>query len=428
MEPLVVDYLRHHSFKELEDNHGVCARPSNGLDKFSLNYDQLAIKKGDLIAEQCRGLVIRPREWQELARQDAETTREFGPDSIFSKTARWRKTLFTRGFDVLAWPMNRFYNHGDSSAAAVDWSDPGLRVYEKLDGTMIVCYWDPIQDRWHAATRGVPEADLPICKDHLEIGNTTYSQLFKRALIETRESTSGQLIDWHITGFEKVIHLNKELTYVFELVSPWNQVVVYYPTPRVYLLAARHTVSGLEVAIESLRMQHVLRPQTWAIHSAEALAAFVDSADPSKLEGAVAKDSADRRIKVKNITWVLASRSKDTVTASPRSALECIIKEKIDDIVPLVPKDVGDKLLRMQGAYLQFCKSLDDNVKRFKVVASGSRKAYAEQVMASGDWSAPYFPLWEGKANSTREWIKVMCDKEKLSPTSLDSILSRLAM
>lgn len=426
MQPLVIEYLQKHSFAELEEEHGVCARPSMSLDKFSLNYDQIHTKNGDRLSEQCRGLVVRPKAWKAwkaLFEHDITWLLHAG---VLAKDAPWRRTTFMSGFDVLAWPMNRFYNLGDSSAASVDWSDTGLRVYEKVDGTCIILYWDPEQCRWHAATRGVPEADLPIYKGHLEIGDTTYSQLFMKALVATREATSGSKVDWDVDGYDKAVHLNKELTYVFELVSPWNQMVVSYTEPRAYLLAARHTATGNEVPIESLRLEHVLRPRTWPISDGVSLAAFVDSADPSKLEGAVACDSAFRRVKVKNKGWVLASRSKDTVTASPRSALECIIAGKADDVVALVPVDVGDRLLRMQWAYSRYCRSLDASFVAFKAESCGLRKEFAKRVMSSGDWPAPYFGLWEHAASDAAAWFESALARGKLSPAALDAILSRL--
>lgn len=393
------------------------------MDKFSLNYDQIHAKNGDRLSEQCRGLVVRPKAWRALFEQDIK---RFLQGDVLAKDAPWRRTTFTSGFDVLAWPMNRFYNLGDSFAASVDWSDAGLRVYEKVDGTCIILYWDPEQDKWHAGTRGVPEADLPIYRGHLEIGDMTYSQLFMKALVATREATSGSRVDWDVDGYDKVVHLSKELTYVFELVSPWNQVVVSYAEPRAYLLAARHTATGNEVTIESLRLEHVLRPRTWPIADGVSLAAFVDSADPSKLEGAVACDSSFRRVKVKNKGWVLASRSKDTVTASPRSALECIIAGKADDVVALVPTDVGDRLLRMQWAYSRYCRSVDASFVKFVGESGSSRKEFAVRVLASGDWPAPYFGLWEHAAPNAAAWLESALTRGKLSPAALDAILSRL--
>jgi hypothetical protein len=409
MDPLIKDYLRRHTFRELEDEHGVCARPNGCFDKFSLNYDQILAKSGNPFAEQCRGMVIRPVDRD-----------KYTPEN-------W-KDVRVGEVEVLAWPMNRFYNYGDVAAAPVDWQDHGLRVYEKVDGTCIVCYWDPLHDRWHAATRSVPEADLPIQVGHLEIADTTFSQLFLKALILTREERSGKKVDWVVDGIDKVIHLNKEVTYVFELVSPYNQIVVVYPEPRVYLLAARHTATGKEIPIEQVRLEHVHRPKTWNIKDVTTLSAFVDSADPSQLEGAVACDSQFRRMKVKNKSYVLAHKSKDTVMSSTRNALEVVILEKVDDIVPLVPKDVQDRLLNMQAAFGQYCKDIDARVEAFKHDAGGSRKRFAELVLLSGDWTAPYFNMWENRTKTSREWFKSNCEKNKLSAGSLDTILSKLTM
>ena len=419
MQPLVIDFLRTHTFAELEDAHGVCARPNVLGDKFSLNYDQIKSKGGDPVSEQCRGMVIRPRELKRvrtlLSHYDSMT-----------KEAQWRRQVFAEGFEVLAWPMCRFYNFGDDHAAKVDWNDKGLRVYEKVDGTCIICYWDPYHDKWHAATRSVPEADLPIRGDDLAIGDMTFAQLFLKALVLTREEMSGKPIDWEVTGPDTVVHLSKECTYVFELVSRHNQVVVDYPEPRVYLLAVRHLPTGREVPIEEVRMEHVRRPRTWPLRDAVSVGAFVNAADPKQLEGAVACDGDFRRMKIKNLGYVIAHKSKDTVTASPRNALEAIIAEKIDDVVPIVPKDVGDKMLLMQAAYARFCSTIDQAAARFKAEAAGSRKLYAEKVRESGLWAPPFFQLWEGKVADAHSWIRGNFDRNKLPDSSLDTILAHM--
>lgn len=410
MEPFVKAYLKNHTFQQLEDEHGVCARWNSAGDKVSLNYDMILAKSGDPITEQCRGMVIRPTQFDK---------------NVFGEA--W-KDAPVGTCEVLAWPMNRFYNHGDPAAANIDWSDNGLRVYEKLDGTMIVLYWDPLHGRWHTATRAVPEADLPIFKGHLEIGDDTFSDLFMKALIRTREASTGTLLTWLKPGDgpEKVVHLNKELTYVFELTSPYNRIVVKYDVPAVTLLAVRHTATGAEIPIEEMRLEHVNRPKTWELRDPVALAAFIDSADPAMLEGAVVVDSSFRRLKVKNKAWVMSSRAKDMVTASPRSALECVIQGKLDDVLPLIEKDIADKMLAMQTEFMDWTKRLDANFARFKEEACGSRKQFAGLVMLSGDWTAPYFQLWETKAATTLALVRQMMDAGKLSTTSLDTILQHM--
>lgn len=407
MQPLIVDYLKTHTFQQLEDEHGVCVRFSRDGTKCSCNYDQLLVKSGDKLAEQCRGMVIRPTEFTPSLHGD-----------------KWKETI-VGNVQVLAWPMDRFYNHGDSAAALIDWTCNGLRIYEKLDGTMVVLYWDELLGKWCAGTRSVCEADLPIQAGHLEIGDATFHDLFVKALVATRAASQGEPINVLMTQPEHVTELNEELTYVFELTSQFNRIVVEYTSPSVTLLAVRHTSTGQELNIHEVNLPHVPRPKSWLLSDVEALVAFVDQAEPSKLEGAVVIDGSFRRLKVKNKSWVMASRAKDGVTSSPRNALECVIAEKVDDVASLLPGDVADKLHAMQANYVAYCASIDEAFVRLKAEADGSRKRFAELVMLSGDWTPAYFQLWTGKATSTREWIRSMYDNGKLSATILDTLLER---
>lgn len=436
MEPLVVEYLRTHSFLELENEHGINVRPTETFDKVSLNYDSIFSKNGNKVAEECRGLVIRPK----------------NPNVLFAAGDNW-KTQIVGDVQVIAWPLTRFYNFGDPSCAPIDWDDPKLSVYEKVDGTCIICYWDTNTKKWCAGTRSVSEANIPIMANHIEIGNMTFSQLFLKALYETRVELNGgnQLAwakcancdcvyeratdtcvkekthSWYVDTIDKVLKLNKELTYIFELVSPYNQIVVEYKKPQVYLLAARHTTSGKEIALNDIDLPHVYKPKMWNLKNSTAVCAFVNSMSPSELEGVVLCDSQFRRIKIKSMAYVLAHKSKDSLTASPRNALEAIILEKIDDVLPLVPEAVSSKLLDMQQKYAQYCKNIDAKFAQFYHEANGNRKRFAEQVLLDGDWNAPYFNLWENHARNTKDWIKVTCEKNRLSAATLDKIIAKLA-
>lgn len=414
MKPLIVEYLKTHSFQNLEDEHGVIARPSADGTKFSLNYDSILSKNGDPVAEQCRGMVIRPTQINQSTLSDT-----------------WKMTPVGE-IEVIAWPMCRFYNFGDAACADVNWNDPGLCVWEKVDGTCIILYWDDVKCRWHAATRAVCEADLPIFKGHIEIGDMTFSDLFFTTLWKMLAQAGAYVPAAAPTPYLVVENfttsLDKEVTYVFELVSPYNQIVVNYGQPSIYLIAARHTKTGVEISIDLLDIPYVKRPKTWPLKDPASVGAFVNTLDPSQFEGAVVCDSQFRRVKIKSMAYVLAHKSKDTITASPRNAIEAIICEKIDDIIPLVPKEVGEKMLKMQCAYAKYCKSVDDAFARYKAEAAGSRKFFAEQVLLSRDWQTPYFNLWEGRANSTREWLKKSCETGKLSIASLDTILSKLVL
>src|SRR5512140_984747 len=74
-------------------------------DRVSLKYDMIESPMAEPIVQQCRGMVV--------------------------DTARRA---------VLAWPYNKFWNHGEGAAAPIDWST--ARVQEKLDGSLMILYWD----------------------------------------------------------------------------------------------------------------------------------------------------------------------------------------------------------------------------------------------------------------------------------------------
>lgn len=412
MLPLALQFLLSRSFQDLEDAHGICSRVNATFDKVSLNYDQILSKPGDPVVAQCRGLVIRPR------------------DISFLKLPNWKSHIVGEA-DVIARPMDRFYNRGDSNAAAVDWSDSNLRVYEKLDGTMIVLYWDELHQCWHAGTRSVSEADLPIQKDHLQINDMTFSGLFWHSLWDTLCQLGyvdpGAPITGTYNAVEKFLNeLDRANTYVFELTGPHNRVVVKYPDKRVYLLAVRNTATGHELPIENFPSSMFLHAQKWSLHEPTALVAFIEACDPSKFEGAVVVDSNFNRQKVKSAAWAFSSRAKDMVTSSPRAALECIILSKLDDVIPLVEEDIGNKMLEIQDKFIHYCHRVDARFLEFKEEAGTSRKRFAELVMLSGDWTAPYFNLWESRAPTMLEWIRKMAESGKLSHSSLDVIIDKM--
>jgi hypothetical protein len=400
MEPLVIEYLRTHTLEQLEEEHGVCARPNAGFDKFSLNYDQILVKSSDALASQCRGMVIRPSE------QKLDDT-------------NWRKTYITKA-ELLAWPMDRFFNWGDVACAPVVWSDPELKALEKLDGTCCIVYWDDFHGKWHVGTRSVSEADLPVRKDDMVIGNMTFAGLFwmsARATVEDR----------HMDGWSLEDHLVKGHTYVFELTGPHNRIVVKYDEPRITLLAVRDNKTGLELDAFNMKgLGPIPRPRTWPISDPAALATFVNSQDPAQLEGAVAIDSQHNRVKVKSMAWVLSSRAKDLVTVSRRGALEAIITGTIDDVIPLVSADIAHELEYMREGLRTYLRSIDASFVDWKSRSAGSRKEFAALVMASGDWSPAYFALWEGRVTSAHDFVVMAVQKGKLSPSTLDTLLGKI--
>ena len=393
MEPIVKQYLLTHSFQELELEHGVCARQSTrDATKFSLNYDQLSAKSGDPLSEQCRGMVVRTK----------APVAEGAP---------------VGDVEVLAWPLNRFYNHGDPAASDIDMSSPDVRVYEKLDGTMIALYWDPAYSEWCCATRSVPEADVPFSN----VTGMTFGTLFRRTFAELHS------VEAH--DFDEIVcDLDREHTYVFELTSPYNRIVVDYAEPGITLLAIRHTASGHEVNIHAgtLGLSRVAHPKSWHIRTIDDLVAFVNDADPMKLEGAVVVDSSFRRLKVKGHAYVLASKCRDTLV-SQRNVLELIISGKSDDVLPVLVPELADNVIKMRDQLRVWCVSMDARFHSWIAESSRVRKDFAKLVVASGDPKGPHFDMFDGKVTSTSSWLEGLYNTGKLGQSVLDTVLKAIA-
>lgn len=404
MVPLVIDFLKTNSFLALKEMYGVRARPSSDQSKWSLNYDQIESKPGVLLSDQCRGLVIRPRNFVE------------SEDDIVGEC------------DVICWPMHRFFNHGDVNASAIDWST--ARVVEKLDGTMCALYFDDIKNEWHIATRSVCEANLPFNEVHPTI--RTFSDLFKHALECTLKEERG--IEQTFTEWCEQ-NLNEDCTYVYELTSPLNRVVVRYDSHRVTLLTIRHNLSGDEINVEVLGGAAVRFPEIWKLNTFFEILNFVDNVDPLKLEGAVVIDANFNRLKIKNKLWIFASRSKDLVTSSPRNALECIINGTLDDIIPLIDQDIVEQLNSMKEGLITYSKEIDvvfNELKKLSDTGNGfDRKTFAilvkiERVTRSA-WEAPFFALLDSRnGTSTLEWLQNLSKHGRLLPSMLDVLLKKI--
>ena len=400
--PLVVNYLLTHSFGDLFTEHGVNVRPSADGSKFSLNYDQIEAKNGDPIAECCRGLVIRP-------------IKRVTIDSCYNGAVG--------EVEVLAWPMDRFYNACTPEGDVVDWSDPGLVVSEKIDGTCCILFWDPQYVQWCVATRSVPDADVVIKNGDVVHGDMTFSKLFWIAYNNTAMGANGEVITVENVG------LNKEFTYIFELTSRYNRVVVDYDEPKITLLAMRDIVTGRELDVRGMAAPKFLpRPVTFTccrdgLHEAIELA---NSYPPSQMEGVVACDSKFRRVKVKSRAYVLSAKVNSYLNDSLPRVLETIIGGTIDDVVAHVDQTSARKIEMLVAAYKSFTATVNKNFKKWKDECGDDRKAFALKVTSSAQWSAPYFSLWKSPDKTITSIFSADLENKRLSRSTLDHILSAM--
>lgn len=398
MLPLVIQYLQTHSLDNLLQEHGVNHRWDTDHTKICLNYDMLLYKPGDKLAEECRGLIIRP--YNKFSGQSNTIVGDCG---------------------VIAWPMNKFYNQGETHAASIDLST--MLLYEKLDGTMISLYWDELKNNWCISTRGVPEADIPIRLGDLLLEDKTFYDLFIDALKETLHHKGISFTT--LSDFCDSQHFDHNITYVFELTTPHNRVVVEYIDSNITLLAARNIVTGIEIPIKNIETI-IDKPKIYDVHhsSFSAISAFADTFQPNVLEGFVATDSQFNRVKIKNSKWVFTSRVKDNIVSSKRNVIVSILNGTLDDILPFIDKQSKEILLQLSINFkvlisnldsqcVQLCNEYHDN-KTFALTIQ-------EKILPL---QAGFFSVKRNKAKTILEWLIDLNQKNKLSNNIIDEILN----
>ncbi len=388
MRLLVQEYLETKTFGDLAREHGVYASFSKSGHKFSLNYDQIEARESDPLSQETRGLILSAEDGKSFTSQAQQVNGRNNYDHVCpGKTT------------ILAYPMKRFFNHGQGSAADINWSDPKLAVLEKLDGTLCIVYHDPFTDKWCVATRSVSEADLI-----MDNGLFTFRTLFEKALVET-------------TGYEFDIftrYLEKDYTYCFELTTPYNRIVVEYKNCGVTLLAVR----GL-VTLQELDFKHPvvdLLPtclplvQAHTYTSVQELVDWVSSLNPMEHEGVVVRDGQFNRIKVKNAAYVAYNKVRDALATSPRNMVELILTEKDDDVIPMLPEEIVKNLQSIKVGVQKTIKQHDEAYLAAKAQADstmpGDKKTFAILVTQNKElWTAPFFQMFDGKASNMKDFI-----------------------
>lgn len=255
-----LDILQHdYSIKAVRDG-----------DLVSLKYDALESPMHDPMVQQCRGMVIDTR----------------------------RKM-------VLAWPYNKFWNHGEKHAAPIDWRT--ARVQEKLDGSLMILYYD--QGAWRVASSGHPTAGGPFGDEP----DTTFRAAFWAAMVDARPHGGSPDLD----------ALDRDTTYMLELCAQPNRVVVRHERTRLVMHGARHMPSGIEL----LDGAHALADEAgfeyvrdFPIGSIEECEAAAEELDPIQQEGFVVVDGARNRIKIKSPRYVILHHMKGEATV--RRAIE----------------------------------------------------------------------------------------------------------
>lgn len=278
------------------------------------------------------------------------------------------------GFRIVARPFDKFFNLGEGHAAPIDWST--ARVQEKVDGSLCVLYH--YAGRWHVATTGMPDAG-----GNVNGADLTFAGLFWQVFRE-------QGMPLPPDGAES-------LTFMFELTTPYNRIVVRHMDRRLTLLAVRNRETGEEMAPESFGFYPAVR--SFPLQSFHDVIATFEHMDPVKQEGYVVVDARGQRVKVKHPGYVAIHHMRDGVC--PRRIVEIVRSGETSELLTHFPEWRPD-FDRIQGAFDSLCAEIDADFARLKDIET--QKDFALRAVKTA-CSAALFQLRKGSIRSAREHL-----------------------
>jgi len=228
--------------------------------------------------------------------------------------------------DVACWAFNKFGRYDEPYADQIDWSTAS--VQSKIDGSMMKLWWDEYHGKWEWATSGMIYAkDAYIRQD---------SDISFQTIIDKCET-----ID-HINELIRDGLLNKDLTYIFELISPETTVVIKYDVYDLIHIGTRNIRTGKEINEDigmSIVTKHPLTNLNECISQVEKLNTTYDGKIAHcNNEGFVVVDAQYHRIKVKSSIYLILHHIMDLKsTKAVERLIKLIYENKIR--IPMICED-----------------------------------------------------------------------------------------
>lgn len=287
-------------------------------------------------------------------------------------------------------PFYKFGNYGESYAPNIDWSS--ARVQEKIDGSLIKVWYD--DGEWRISTSGTINAyKAELCQTELfekDCPYKSYGDLFDRAS--------------EVCGLD-YSRLDKNCTYMFELVSPYNKVVVLYADIAIYHIGTRNNVTLEETDVDI----GVQKPKQYAINTLENCILSAKSL-PSDKEGYVVVDESYNRVKVKNPVYVSLHHMKNNGVPSLLSLVSIVRNNEIEEYATYFP-EFKSAICDCKNKIDCIIAELGNTVKELSGKVFESQKDFAMEV--KNRFLCRYYFEWFKKRDlSAGEWFWRLPDEK----------------
>ena len=265
----------------------------------------------------------------------------------------------------VCWPFNKFGNYGESYAPEIDWST--AFVSEKVDGSLIKIWYDAAD--WKISTNGAIDAFKA------ELGDVKYNS-FGTYFCDTIYEYYNRFDDFTCT-------LNTDYTYMFELVGPYNRVVIPYEEPAIYFLGARNKYTGEEfncsaIMAGALDMGRFKLPEQYPLNTLDDCIRITENFGWDQ-EGFVVCDAKFNRVKIKSPAYVMAHYARNNNIITRKHLIKIITSNEVAEFL-CYAADYKEELENVQNLMKAFCKVGDQIAKSCQRLYDVPRGTYANWV------------------------------------------------
>lgn len=357
----VIEYLKSgKTLNDLKNEFGITHRFDKKEELVILNYDQIESPKTNPIVMECRQLILENKTWNIVARS-----------------------------------FQRFFNYGEGDSQDFDFSN--AYITEKIDGSILSLF--NYKNEWRIATRSVIDGE-----NFTGDFNITFKELINKAFSKIGLSLNDK-------------RLNPLFCYIFELVSPENKVVKFYPEPEIYLLGVRTTLTWTEFGYEEFgsiaKTLNCKRPQRYSLNSIEAIKESFSKLPPTD-EGYVCVNENSKingnfsRVKVKNPSYLALSHLKGQ--GETIASLFTIIRKGEEEELLVTFPEFKDKVEVIKNIWIKYIENFKQELNRINVNEL-DKKTFALSVKDSL-YAPIFFSMYNKRCNSLEEYY-INMGKEK---------------
>lgn len=287
-------------------------------------------------------------------------------------------------WECVCYPFNKFFNATEPCGLIthIDWES--ARVMEKIDGSLIKFWYH--NGKWHISTNGTIDAAKVIALEPY-----TFYDIVMRAMVDYKDFFS---------------HLDIHYTYMFELTSPYNKIVIKYgDAPELWYLGRRNMKTFEEDNNDPGFLAYIRRPMLYKLYSLSECMAAAKKMDLSK-EGFVVVDKYFNRIKIKGDAYLAAHRIRPNGVITIKRIVELWQQDKIDDFLAICPE-----CKKFVGGVLMSINNLNNTLNYFVASTSSitDRKELARYICGFNPIIKRYvFAHRDGQVTSSISYLKQM--------------------